>query len=386
MKLNSTDLEAALKVVRTTVGSSSDISSHYVFRTRGDGLEVLSYDGSAFSSCIVPHTQVEETVSFTVEARRLHAILATVGANQVMDIIVADNGVPLDGVGIRTTRGKPVPFYGLDPTLFPFWDDVLLGAKLTVKVSADRLFAAFTHAKQFIFDQESKAPHLCVAEFRKGVLYSTDNAGVSLVKMPGMEDSSLRVYVKDLGNVLSFLATAKGQDVELLESDRANFIRRADGAVFGETVFAHRFPDFPVDWSLEDDQSWSIFQEELLGSLKLLQSGAKTDEPRVRFQRVLPEKGNENDKGEVVISMTDPSGKLMSQSIPMVEFVQREGGISDMPTFAVADSYIIKLLNGNDNSKVTLGVTKREKGGWVRVRDVRGVDTYLTTIAWLKLA
>ncbi len=372
MNINSSDLEAALKVVRTTVGSSSDISSHYVFRTLGEGLEVLSYDGSGFSSCIVPHTKVEETVSFTVEARRLHAILATVGANQVLDIIVADSGV-----GIRTTRGKPVPFYSLDPTLFPFWDDVLSGAKLTVKVSADRLFAALTHAKQFIFDQESKAPHLCVAEFRKGILYSTDNAGVSLVKMPGMEASSLRVYVKDLRDVLSFLATAKGTDVELLESDRASFIRRADGAVFGETVFAHRFPDFPVDWSLEDDQSWSIFQEELLGSLKLLQSGAKTDEPRVRFQRV---------GDEVVISMTDPSGKLMSQSIPMVEFVQREGGITDMPVFAVADSYIIKLLNGNDNSKVTLGVTKREKGGWVRIRDVRGVDTYLTTIAWLKLA
>lgn len=375
MNINSSDLETALKVVRTTVGSSSDISSHYVFRSREEGLEVLSYDGSAFSSCLVPHTKVEETVSFTVEARRLHAILGTVGANQVLDIIVADSGV-----GIRTSRGKPVPFYSLDPTLFPFWDDVLSGAKLTVKVSADRLFAALTHAKQFIFDQESKAPHLCVAEFRKGILYSTDNAGVSLVKMPGMEASSLRVYVKDLGNVLSFLATAKGQDVELLESDRASFIRRADGAVFGETVFAHRFPDFPVDWSLEDDQSWGIFQEELLGSLKLLQSGAKTDEPRVRFQRV------GEGAGELVISMTDPSGKLMSQSIPMVDFSQREGGITDMPVFAVADSYIIKLLNGNDNSKVTLGVTKREKGGWVRIRDVRGVDTYLTTIAWLKLA
>jgi hypothetical protein len=376
LNLNSSDLEAALKVVRTTVGSSSDISSHYVFRTRDEGLEVLSYDGSAFSSCLVPHTKVEETVSFTVEARRLHAILATVGSNQVLDIQVSESGV-----GIRTARGKPVPFYSLDPTLFPFWDDVLAGAKLTVKVAADRLFAAFTHAKQFIFDQESKAPHLCVAEFRKGILYSTDNAGVSLVKMPGMEASSLRVYVKDLGNVLSFLATAKGQDVELLESDRASFIRRADGAVFGETVFAHRFPDFPVDWSLEDDQSWGIFQEELLGSLKLLQSGAKTDEPRVRFQHM-----KLTGPGELVISMTDPSGKLMSQSIPMVDFVQREGGVQDMPVFAVADSYIVKLLNGNDNTKVTLGVTKREKGGWVRVRDVRGVDTYLTTLAWLKLA
>ncbi len=103
LNLNSSDLEAALKVVRTTVGSSSDISSHYVFRTRDEGLEVLSYDGSAFSSCLVPHTKVEETVSFTVEARRLHAILATVGSNQVLDIQVSESGV-----GIRTAAGPPL--------------------------------------------------------------------------------------------------------------------------------------------------------------------------------------------------------------------------------------------------------------------------------------
>jgi DNA polymerase III sliding clamp (beta) subunit (PCNA family) len=372
MDINSSDLELALKVVRTTVGSSSDISSHYVFRNVGDKLEVLSYDGSTFSSCIVPNTTVDSSVKFTVEARRLHALLSTVGSNQVLNILVGD-----DGVAFRTSRGKPIPFYSLDPSLFPFWDEVLSKAKSTVKVSADRLHAAFAHAKQFIFDQESKAAHLCVAEFRGGVLYSTDNTGVSLVKMPGMEGSSLRVYVNDIGNVLSFLATAKGTDVELLESDRASFIRRADGAVFGETVFGHRFPDYAVDWELVDDQSWSIFQEELLGALKLLQSAAKTDDSRVRFQRV---------GDEVVLSMTDASGKLMSQTIPMVEFTQHEKGIKDMPVFGIADAYIIKLLNGNNNTKVTLGVTKREKGGWLRVRDVRGTDTYLTTLAWLKLA
>lgn len=371
MDINSTDLEQALKVVRTTVGSASDISSHYVFRDVGDQLEVLSYDGSVFSSCIVPNTKVEGTVGFTVEARRLHAILTTVGANQVLDIKVADSGV-----SIRTSRGKPVPFYSLDPSLFPFWDDVLKGAKITVKVSADRLHMAFSHAKNFTLDQVEKAPQLCVAEFRNGVLFSTDNAGVSLVKMPGLEGSSLRVFVKDLGNVLSFLATAKGQDVELLESDRANFIRRADGAVFGETVFAHRFPDFPVDLSADGDQTWGVFKEELLESLKLLQSGAKVDDPRVRFQR----QGN-----EAVLSMMDPSGKLTSQTIPLVDFVQTPGGLTEMPVFAVADSYIVKLLTGSESTKVTFGVTKREKGGWVRFRDTRGIDEYFTTLAWIKL-
>lgn len=372
MEINSTDLEAALRIVRTTVGSSSDISSHYVFRSQRGGLEVLSYDGTTFSSAVVPNVKVEDEVTFTVEARRLQALLSTVGANQALEVTVGDTGV-----GIRTNRGKPIPFYSLDPSLFPFWDGVLAEATLTVKIAADRLHAAFSHAKQFIIDQEAKAPHLCVAEFRDGVLFSTDNAGVSLVKVAGMEASSLRVFVKDLGNVLSFLATAKGQDVELLESKRASFIRRSDGSMFGETVFPHRFPNIPLDWEMNDDQTWGVFREELLGCLKLLQAGAKTDEPRVRFQKV---------GQEVVLSMTDPSGKLMSQSIPLVDFAQRQGGVTELPVFAIADTYVSKLLNGNEATKVSLGITKREKGGWIRVLDQRGPDTYLTTIAWLKLA
>ena len=371
VNLNSTDLNAALKVVRTTVGSSRDISSHYVFRIREGGLEVLSYDGRTFSSCVVPHTKSDEDMTFTVEARRVHVLLDSVGDNQALDVSVAESEVVF-----RTPRGK-MSFSSLDPSLFPYWDDVLAGATLTAMVLSDRLHGALGHAKQFIYDQESKNPGLCVAEFRGGGLHCTDQMAVSFVRMPGLESCKLRVFVKDLPNVLSFLATAKGEDVEVLEADRASFIRRKDGAVFGEALYAHRFPDISVDWSLEDDQTWSIFQEELLDGVKFLQSGARTDEPKVRFTR-------EGDK--INLAMTAVSGKPLPLSVPLVEFKQKDGGVTEMPTFAVTDTYLSKMLNGNINTKVSLGVTKKGSGGWVRVRDDRGTDTYLTTVAWLKNA
>lgn len=372
MKINSTDLQNALKVVRTTVGSSSDIASHYIFRSREGGLEALSTDGArTFSSCIVPNTKVEEDITFTVEARRTHALLDSLESNQVMDFTITDGEVT-----VRTLRGK-VLFSSLDPSLFPYWDEALSGAKVTAKILSDRLHAAFTHAKQFIYDQEAKAPHLCVAEFRNGVLHSTDQMAVSLVRMSGMADCGLRVFVKDLSSVLSFLQTAKGTEVEVLECDRAFFLRRNDGAVFGETVYGHRFPDFNANWDMEDDQSWEVSQEELLAGVRFLQSGAKLDEPRVRFQR--------RDK-EVFLSMTSVSGKLMPLSVPLNEFVQKEGGVTEMPVFAITDDYIFKMLNANGNPKVRLGVTKKGTGGWVRVRDDRGTDSYLTTVAWLKNA
>ena len=43
------DLEDALKVTSTTVGSGTDLSSHYLFRLRGGKAEVLSYDMRVFS-------------------------------------------------------------------------------------------------------------------------------------------------------------------------------------------------------------------------------------------------------------------------------------------------------------------------------------------------
>lgn len=372
IRVNSSDLDNALKVVRVTVGTSSDIASHYVFRSQGERLEVLSYDGRTFSSCFVPHTSTVGEVSFTVEARRIHVLLDNVGANQSLDLAYGEGGE----VTVKASRGK-VTFSSLDPSLFPYWDDVLSGAKVTAKIETDRLHSAFSNARQFIYDQESKNPALCVAEFRNGVLHSTDQMAVSLVKMSGMEDCKLRVFVKDLPNLLSFLATAKGEDVEILESDRASFVRRKDGAVFGETLFAHRFPDINVDWNLEDDQSWDLFQEELLAGIGFLQSGAKLDEPRVRFHR----EGN-----QVNLSMTAVSGKLLPLTVPLVDFKQKDGGVTEMPVFAITDAYVSKMLNGNGNTKIRLGVSKKGAGGWVRVRDDRGPDTYLTTVAWLKNA
>jgi DNA polymerase III sliding clamp (beta) subunit (PCNA family) len=307
-------------------------------------------------------------VSFTVEAKRIQMLLDSVGTNQVMELSVSDAEVV-----IRTSHGK-IPFSSLDSSLFPFWDDVLVGAKVTAKIPADRLHAAFTHTKQFIYDQEAKAPQLCVAEFRDGVLHSTDQMAVSLVKVPGMEQVSFRVYVKDLPNVLSFLATAKGEDVEILESDRASFIRKVDGAVFGESVFKHVFPTINPNWDMTEDQVWELDKDLLVTRIKTLQAGARSDEPRVRFQR--------NDK-EIVLAMTSQSGKPMSsQPIPLSDLVVTND--EGFPVFAITDVYIEKMLNGNGNAKIKLGISKKKAGGWVRIKDTRGVDTYLTTVAWLK--
>jgi len=264
------DLESALKVVSHTVSmGGSDISSHYLFRQLSPKtLEVLSYNGRVFSSCpVVAAFEGDDGKSFTVEAKRVHWLLEAVPDDAVLKI--SHNGT--GEVSVSTARGKNI-FASLDPDLFPYWDENLKGSGKTATIASERLNAALTHAKSFIYGDDAKSPQLCVAEFRKGCLFSTDQMAVSIVKVDGMEESEIRIFGKDAAAVVAFLSTFKkgtspvekseksdekakpeSEVVEIWESEKAMYLRRKDGAVFGEARSTNRFPDLTVDWASEDD-------------------------------------------------------------------------------------------------------------------------------------
>jgi len=177
------DLDAALKVVSNTVASGGgDISTHYLFRVRNGSIEILSYSGRTFSSCPTVATVSDGDKSFTVEAKRISYLLDALSDDAVLTITTGES----NEVAISTGRGKNV-FASLDPDLFPYWDEVLSGATKTAALPANRLYDALSHAKSFVYDQEQKAPHLCVAEFRNGCLYSTDQMAVAITKVGGMD-------------------------------------------------------------------------------------------------------------------------------------------------------------------------------------------------------
>lgn len=372
------DLEAALKVVSHTVSmGGSDISAHYLFRRlEGGKLEVLSYNGRVFSSCLVEGAPLTEGdgASFTVEAKRVHYLMEAVAPDAVLTISL--NGPE---VSISTGRGKNV-FASLDPDLFPYWDEVLKSAEKSATLPADRLNAALTHAKAFIYDQEAKAPHLCVAEFRKGCLYSTDQMAVSIVQVQGMEESSIRILGKDVPALVAFLASFKDAPVEVLEEERALFLKRADGAVFGESKFASRFPDIAVDWTIEDDHWVDLPKADVASAVKFLASGARWEDHLLKI--VIQD-------DVVTLSMSSANGKPISLDIKSTAHGSRTG--KDVPAlpeigFPVSNVYVANLLEHHSTDTVRLGISKKGKGGWIRVRDERGKDVYLTTVAWLKTA
>ena len=61
---------------------------------------------------------------------------------------------------------------------------------------------------------------------------------------------------------------------------------------------------------------------------------------------------------------------------------------ADLPEggFPVSNLYILSLLGACVGTTVKFGVARRGKGGWIRVQDDRGPDTFLTTVGWLKVA
>ena len=373
------DLEAALKVASHTVSmGGSDISSHYLFRQTEAGsktLEVLAYNGRVFASCPVVASFDEEGKSFTVEAKRVHYLLGAVPDDAVLK--VSSTGV--GEVTISTGRGKNI-FASLDPDLFPYWDEVLANATKTAALPADRLHAALTHAKSFIYDQETKAPHLCVAEFRKGCLYSTDQMAVSIVKVAGMEESSIRIFGKDAGAIVAFLASFKEAEVEVWEEDRAMFLKRGDGAVFGEMKYASRFPDIAVDWSIEDDHWVDLPKAEIANAVKFLASGARWEDTLLKMIVA--------SNGTVTLSMNAANGKPISLEVKALAQGTRDGIVATLPKdgFPISNAYVSNLLSNHSGETVRFGISKKGKGGWVRVKDERGNDTYLTTVAWLKTA
>ncbi len=370
IKIAKSDLEAALKVVGNTVGSA-DLSSHFLFRVQDGKITLYSQNNRVFSSCpVVASAEGEEM--FTLEAWRVSSVLGATPNNSVLTF-VSHNGE----VKVTTDRGK-IDLSSLDPSKFPFWDDMLKEAKETAVIAADRLKSALSHARMFVSADEMQSPQYCVAEFRGGVLYSSDKVAVSCIKVVGMENSSLRIHGKDIGALTTFLDGAKGSDVTLLEHDRAFFVRRSDGAIFGETLFASKFPPLNgVDWEQVDDYVWDIFREEFDSNVDLLVSGAKRGDAHLFLSFA---------DGKVLMGMDSVGGKRMSVDItPQKVETKSEAPALPDGGFVVPHTHLTTTLGTHSENLVRLGVSRRNNGGWVRIRDTRGTDLYLTTIAWKKV-
>lgn len=375
------DLEAALQVVSIgTQSKGNDLTTHYVFRQREDDVvEVLSNNNRLGCSMPIAGCKVAKGSpgdAFTVESSRLNKWIAA-SEDAVLSLQVDKGRVK------ATNPQGTVTFASLDPSQFPYWDEALESVSGGTKISAKRLHAALSHVRLFISDKDTTTPRIAVTEIRKESLQATDGGALTVITVPDLAKSNLRIHGRDLGQVLSFLGAAGEDSVECREHDRCLFLVRDDGGVLSVGRPHHAFPEIALHKEPDDPYWWVVKTEALERAIKSLEACASDEDTRMNF--------NLKD-GMVTVAMTSAVSDRNTLHLEALEHGSAEEAEVPMPEegFDIAYPYLLKLLGKTKSETIRFGLnpnkdkkTGKQKGGWVRFREDRDGDDYLTLLVWL---
>ena len=387
------DLEAALQVVSIGAASTgSDLTTHFVFRTKGDIIEVLSNNGRLGASAPFIGS-VDEEGSFTVESWRLNKWVAAV-EDAALTLESKDNAI------VATSPKGSVKFQSLDPSSFPYWDDQFGETEEGIKIAAKRFHAALSHVKMFISDKDTTNPTLSVTEILNDSLQATDKGALAVVTLqkstttkndegeevvevsPEMVGSNLRIHGKDLSQVLSFLATCGDDAVELREHERCLFLIREDGGTLNIGRPRHAFPELGLDdQGNKDPHWWTLKTEDLKSAIGTLAASAAREDRRITFNFA---------DNMVSMCMTAASGSKNLLHLEPLDSGEEEDA-TPMPEegFEIAYPYLLSLLSQHKGDTLVFGLHPqmdekgKHRGGWTRFRELREGDDFLTLLVWL---
>jgi len=377
------DLDAALQVVTPVAKSSSnDLTAHVIFRRRDNGqVEALCSSGRIGASTLLAGCKVtvsdDDHEKFTTEASRLNKWVAA----EEDGVFTLEEEKP----GVVVARGSLgfVKFLSDDPDKFPFWDESLSEATLAAKVPAKRLHAALSYVRMFVSDKDTTNPKLGVTEVISGSLQATDKGALAVVTLPELKDSQLRLHREDLSYVLSFVSgCGDNGEVEIREHERCLFFVRPDGSVLMVARSHHAFPAINLDKDAQDPHWWTVQAGKLHASINALDAAASKEDDRLRFQI---------EGGKVLLSMTAPDGERMVYKIDAIDPGSQKDVAVPLPDegFDLSNRYLLKVLGQHRADSVLFGInpqmdkkTKKLSGGWVRFREERDGDDYLTLLVW----
>ena len=369
------DLEAALGIAAITVGAGADLSSHYLFRIRGEGVEVLSFDVRGFScSPLAASFEGDSGDAFTVESWRLDKWVSGVG-DGTLTLKALEGDVHASG-----PRSK-VRFRSLDPSKFPFWDDLLSSAEDVGSVSPASLGRALNLARWFVSADDTSKPELCQVEAIDGVLWATDRRALSSVEIPVLPDLNVRIPGKDVGSVIRFLDDKEtaGRDVIIRSACRtpedgggacAVFIR-PDGCYVGVTRPTSQFPKLDVNRDAEDEALLKIDKDEFNAGISVLLASAPKGHESVTFKC---------SSDQVSLSMPSEAGGRDEYPLSLASLT---GG--EEYEFTIDFPYLQGIAETFGLDSLSLGLNRRGRGGFVAFRsedEGENANCYYTVIVW----
>lgn len=366
MKFSSSrsDLASAIAVVKHTVSTVvDDVTSHFVFRPRGEGAEVLSTSGRSFSSCPFV-ASVSEPGVVTVEGKRFQRFLSSVDDSDVVGFCSGGEGATF------SVRRGSVVLPSLPPDSFPFWDDQMAQASVACTVRADYLHRALSQVRPFVYQDEGENAAICTVQVRGGMAMALDMVTAAASRFPGL-DGDFRFHHKSLPHLISFLAQAKDGEVRVLSSDRCYFVLRGDGSVYGEAKHSTEFPKYTFNWESPPPGDVSFSREDMVGAIRFLTCSASSDDPNLQFSV---------SKESITLSMAPLVGRTpTTTTIPCTV----SGSVAS--PFVLSHPHLTSVLS-NCGETVKMGVEKRPKGdsGMVGIVNLGAPVEGMFTIAWLK--
>lgn len=369
------DFEVALKVASMTVGTGSDLSSHYLFRVQGGQAEVLSYNLRVFSRAPIKAT-TDGDGAFTVEAWRLDKWIASVG-DGVLTLSADENG----GVLAKGPRSR-IKLRSLDASRFPYWDGLLDHAEEQGESDPASLYRAFDLTKLFVSTEDTTRPNICQTEITDSVLMATNRGAVALIEIKDLPNLNLRISGKDLPVVAKFLSdkvTAQS-DVTVKTASRpdqtgsaAALFCRDDGSYVGVSRPALALPKIPIEKETPQ-ATLTLDVEEFQKAVGVLLCSAPKGHGMASFSVK---------DDALVVSMPSEAGG--EDTYPMV--VSQAQGMGDL-SFTMDYHYIKAIADLFDLDTLSLGVHQRGKGGYVSFahEDEGATDEsgnhYYTLILW----
>jgi hypothetical protein len=375
------DLDNALAVAGLALGSASDLSSHYLFRIRDGGVEVLTFDLRLFASApVICNYEGDDGEAFTLEGWRLDKWVAGV-ADGVLKFSTGKDGE----VTASSTRSK-VRFRSLDPAKYPYMDELLKHSTVAGSIDPLSLARALSVSRWFVSADDTSKPELCQVEAVEGVLWATDRRALSSFKIEALPTLGIRIPGKDVPSIVRFLSDKRATDfpVEIKEVERpaadgggasALFVR-PDGSFLGVTRPLSTFPTLNVDRDAPPEVSVNLNVQEFQAAVAVLEAGAPKGHGSVTFSY---------DPTESVLKVSMPCDAGGENHYPLSGSSVEGADKFDTP-FTVDYQYIKGLSTAFNLDVIPLGVTKRNRGGFVSFKSEEGGDgngtSYFAVIVW----
>lgn len=402
--ISTNDLKESLGIAQSTLGSASDITSHFVFIPDGTGVSVLSCDPPrTFSKipCMGATVQKSEEggdKGFSVDGKRcLQAISAVDG---VLEITDTEGDVVL-----KSTKGE-LSLSSLDPDAFPPWADKLAGATLLKEVPSSVLHDTLHQLKSYISTDENRRPELAMLFIDGGKAYACDGFGLCVARHEELQGMTLKIHFKDIAPLSKFLKAHDGHVISIKTGGQATFFVAEDGAVFGAMELPYTYPAAitthnALDFDMVPRRVWRLSKSDVVTAINFLSAGADKTDYKITMtdaedEAVLPpqmEMKPSSGKGKLTYNLEVPAYDLDNANVDSITdpgehmFVSRakakdtEG--EDIPNFSFNYLYMKRAVEAID-SFIYMGCNRQQNKGYMLFKSVcsSGVEI-VSVIGWM---